>query len=510
MILSIATTFLLSISSIIVCKNDIQRIIPFVEQHPEVLLFDKNECSYSSTYDGEDKSWFALENADGQYHFPHSDNGVSTIKYFISDTSRHDSSLTWNYNMPNNTLGEEVKQNFLNSILKWNNIYFYEVSSNQFVTKKKLVNIVQGTASDYNLAIYPEKTAYMAYSTSAAETGPFGSPSLVVIQNSVLHRHYDYWRISLNLESYGINTTNNNYYLNRYGAHEFGHVLGLKDIDTVEGCGSHHSELLMGYAYPTQSEITYKDLIGAVINSGIHTDLDHQWILRSYADNEYKLICSICNGVKYVNSLDNIDYVSYKYCDDEHELEDGNMFAVASYGNSDYYKCKYCQYVAPFTAIEDQDYDYEEYNNDQHLVTNQVEGLEYSFYEDHSFDAVHTCTLCGYQRPHDYTHHYENYSFTLHKAYCDCGAYTLAPHVANVMNSYIYNGHTYAPCYFCNAIIDLGGNGPIVPGQGFTGLMVTDNGSYILPNGIYVIVEEDLEAYLNGTLVFHLYGEIGA
>jgi hypothetical protein len=29
------------------------------------------------------------------------------------------------------------------------------------------------------------------------------------------------------------------------------------------------------------------------------------------------------------------------------------------------------------------------------------------------------------------------------------------------------------------------------------------NGSYILPNGIIVLVEEDVEAYLNGTLVFY-------
>ena len=32
---------------------------------------------------------------------------------------------------------------------------------------------------------------------------------------------------------------------------------------------------------------------------------------------------------------------------------------------------------------------------------------------------------------------------------------------------------------------------------------VTLNGSYILPSGIIVLVEEDVEAYLNGTLVFY-------
>ena len=32
---------------------------------------------------------------------------------------------------------------------------------------------------------------------------------------------------------------------------------------------------------------------------------------------------------------------------------------------------------------------------------------------------------------------------------------------------------------------------------------VTSNGSYILPNGIIVLVDADIEAYLNGTLVFY-------
>ena len=32
---------------------------------------------------------------------------------------------------------------------------------------------------------------------------------------------------------------------------------------------------------------------------------------------------------------------------------------------------------------------------------------------------------------------------------------------------------------------------------------VSTNGSYILPDGTIVLVEEDIEAYLNGTLVFY-------
>ena len=32
---------------------------------------------------------------------------------------------------------------------------------------------------------------------------------------------------------------------------------------------------------------------------------------------------------------------------------------------------------------------------------------------------------------------------------------------------------------------------------------VTENGSYILPNGVIVLVSEDIEAYFNGELIFY-------
>ena len=56
-------------------------------------------------------------------------------------------------------------------------------------------------------------------------------------------------------------------------------------------------------------------------------------------------------------------------------------------------------------------------------------------------------------------------------------------------------------CMLCGATIDLVGSF----GESFIQNIqkVTLNGSYILPNGIIVLVDEDVEAYLNGTLVFY-------
>ena len=448
--------------------------------------------------DGEDEKWYELVKNDITRHLPHPSSGVSEIKYYLSETAYDPNDLSsWN-DIIDSTRREYVKTSFVNSLKKWNNINFYNYSSNSFITKHRIVNITEGTSSNHNLTIYPLNNYYGAYASCNSVSS---SGTLVDTQNGVSHYHYTEWYINFNIAYHFYETNESEHILNRTGAHEFGHVMGLRDIDNCENNSSsyyHHEEVLMGYSNyygsveDRQSEITYKDLIGAAITRGLHTDSDHQWILHSSGHGAYKLVCSICNGVKYVSSLDGIDYVDYKDCNDEHDLADGNMFAVASYGDSDYYKCKYCRYVAPFDDIEPQNYSKSQYNSSNHVVTNQVTGLGYSFYE-----------------PHTYNDHYNNYNSTQHKAYCECGRYTLMPHVADMSHSYTVFGHTYAPCLYCGTAIEIGGNGPIIPIPGSNDLMITDNGSYIMPNGIYVIMEEDLEAFLNGTLVFHPYGEVG-
>lgn len=82
-------------------------------------------------------------------------------------------------------------------------------------------------------------------------------------------------------------------------------------------------------------------------------------------------------------------------------------------------------------------------------------------------------------------------------------------HAIDAGTIYSFHGHQYGRCLDCRAIVDLGGNGPIIPVTPFnSNQMVTDNGNYILPNGIYIIVQEDLETYLNGALIFHPYNQI--
>ena len=143
------------------------------------------------------------------------------------------------------------------------------------------------------------------------------------------------------------------------------------------------------------------------------------------------------------------------------------------------------------------------------------------------------------EHPHSYTHHYENESITQHKAYCWCGEYIteshqyvdgvctlcgeahehlygyswlsdtthqevclcgdegdIKPHVVK-MGSFT-GGTMYATCLLCGGRVSRSPQIILSVNQ----LPHTENGSYITPDGIIVLVDEDVEAFFNGELTF--------
>ena len=110
----------------------------------------------------------------------------------------------------------------------------------------------------------------------------------------------------------------------------------------------------------------------------------------------------------------------------------------------------------------------------------------------HTFDN-NVCLECGFI--HNHTYYYTPFNSTHHKSTCECGQEILEPHVlrANV------GGGLISRCIFCNA--------PVITSP-LTLLShqityVSANGSYILPDGIIVLVDQDIEAFLAGTLTFY-------
>ena len=85
-----------------------------------------------------------------------------------------------------------------------------------------------------------------------------------------------------------------------------------------------------------------------------------------------------------------------------------------------------------------------------------------------------------------------------HSAECECGAVTTEPHA--ISNSSFVSGQRFATCLLCRGSVEMGF---IQFNANLSSVNnVTINGSFILPNGIIVLKDEDIEEYLNGTLVF--------
>lgn len=131
-----------------------------------------------------------------------------------------------------------------------------------------------------------------------------------------------------------------------------------------------------------------------------------------------------------------------------------------------------------------------------------VSNIIHKHSNNYKVNGAHYCGCRVHE--HDYTESYTYYSSTQHKALCDCSDYQLKPHVIS-QNSIINIGtHLYGTCLYNNSSIDLGvGGGGLIGPNNYNDLLVTNNGSYILENGIIILVDDDIEAYNDGTLDFH-------
>ena len=467
--------------------------------HDAMLNVDYDDCKGVNGSDDIDETWYVLDVPPFCYHLG---DEVDTIKYYFEETSS-DGTYTWTTDVTE-SVAQEIKTAYANSMKKWNNVYFYSYNDYGVLIKHKIINIVEGTEADHNLTIYP-----VTGKDFIAETGPVGTKEEIE-SGTISHRHYSEWMMNVNVDYFYVHGAYSEEYISlvreRNGAHEFGHVLGLRDVDSSNLCNAttstqHHHELLMGYGSPMVDravDITYKDIAGVAITRGFHTDSDHRWLNWGLQSNgKYKLVCSICNGIEETASLSGYTYETYRTCGDNHSLSSGNMMAVASYGTKDYYKCKYCRYVAPFSSIVAQNYSKTYYSDTLHKCVNTVAGLEYTFYEEHTI-VDHECTECG-EHIHSYTHRYVWLSEVLHKSCCECGEYNTSNHVVTQGSFTTPDG--YAICLLCRGRV-LVGVLQSVPNRSAH----TDNGSFILTNGTIVLVEADIDAYIAGTLEFY-YGE---
>lgn len=370
-----------------------------------------DECEpYGATTTGTTSSygekWYLLhsvyENVDSMIHI---DDDIETVYYrFYNKGSKTNETWLDNY--------EYYKVIASLGFDKWNYVAAYKEDSNGILQVIPIIKIINVDTLDNPDEIEEHIEVHIYDDTDMSILGnvEFALDSEVLedtkYYNGIKHAHYTKCIINLYPAKYK-NTVGAIEVIGQTATHEMGHVLGLEDIDFIENDNinlAHHQELLMGYSneYENASnEISYRDLAGVLITRGIHTNDDHKWLLDSASSTDnYKLICSLCNCVKYVDSLEGIEYEVYKSCNDNHDLESGNMMPVARYLERDYWKCRYCRQTYHFNSNVLQKYMYIGiYNENTHTVKNNVLGLEYIVEEEHDYmidlgDGRLKCSFC--------------------------------------------------------------------------------------------------------------------
>ena len=104
-----------------------------------------------------------------------------------------------------------------------------------------------------------------------------------------------------------------------------------------------------------------------------------------------------------------------------------------------------------------------------------------------------------YYRRHYHDYHMSYYTSQTHAIICECGSVNSIPERHAVAFSDANDGDRKAICLGCGALLNLNIDSAIIANYGNE---FTANGSYVF-NGIIILVEEDINAYLNGDLEFY-------
>lgn len=109
--------------------------------------------------------------------------------------------------------------------------------------------------------------------------------------------------------------------------------------------------------------------------------------------------------------------------------------------------------------------------------------------------GVYRAVSVKYFHKHSYTHSYKWENLQKHYAYCACGDFKLTGHIIKKSDITPFLRPIYYTCMRCGGSAEYGF---VVNSVSFA--TFTENGSYVLPNGVIVLAQGDFDAYFAGTL----------
>lgn len=222
--------------------------------------------------------------------------------------------------------------------------------------------------------------------------------------------------------------------------------------------------------------------------------------------NAYTALYSIHNSHNY-----NYEYESYSnnshyvYCScGNYQIIPHHIICTSLNDTNHKITCELCEY----SSIVSHNNLYYSYNQIEHTL--KCNDCNHIIHENHNLTYSNSTNTnhyemcnCGYSNTITHSYTYTRYNTSSHKTNCLCGYEIIEPHVIRITDL----GASIKYCKYCNALISDAGFGE-VGGLAVTPIKVSKNGSYILPSGIIVLVDEDIEAYENKSLVFHYNSQV--
>lgn len=108
-----------------------------------------------------------------------------------------------------------------------------------------------------------------------------------------------------------------------------------------------------------------------------------------------------------------------------------------------------------------------------------------------------------YRHNHTFRKSYKWVNFRQHNAECYCGEVKLQGHAIK-SNNLLSVPSRYATCVLCGGSAEIG---YIYENNFLQKMYYSANGSFVLPNGIIVLEDDDVKAYIDGSLTFYSANE---
>lgn len=236
------------------------------------------------------------------------------------------------------------------------------------------------------------------------------------------------------------------------------------------------------------------------VPTGPGGSLENQYVKKLNAYGAVKYVLANYSSTPYTLNGNTIDTSHTVLANNDYFIND-NVFYKLNVTYSNEYDFNISASYPIDVILYDSSYNQLSYidlnnsNNVDHFIKYLSTGTYYlrvKFSDDSQSGTINT-QISIYNHTHSYS--YEWLNLTEHNVECECGySYT---EVHAITQGPTPPGQPYKTCIICGGYASMG----IVPFSS-NNLPRTINGSYILPNGVIVLADADIDAYLNGTLSF--------